>query len=204
MVVLPLPADPCTAINPEVGRVTSSNWPGIDQRGDGGQVAIHPARATLVEAQAASCGDGDREGRCSGCGESGHLPTGRSQSRGSVARDGQLRVRGPHLTPGSVAEIARERSLWRGDPTQFGIDDRDRPARQDVSLDDPIAHSLFVGIALLIAIEKPRHRRVPPVDDLHAATRLDETARADQHVAPAPRLLQTQMPEVRRFAIDGR
>src|SRR5437667_265675 len=67
-----------------------------------------------------------------------------------------------------------------------------------------IAEALLVGVPFLVAVEEARDGRVAPVDDLHAAARLDEAARADQDVAPLAILFEAQVPEVGRLAIDRR
>ncbi len=122
----------------------------------------------------------------------------------AVAGDLQPRLPGGDLAPGARAQIAREGPLRRGDPAQIGVDDGDRAARQHLALDQPIAEALLVGVPFFVAVEEARHGGVAPVDDLHAAARLDEAARADQHVAPLAVLFEAQVAEVGRLAIDRR
>jgi hypothetical protein len=101
-------------------------------------------------------------------------------------------------------QAARERPLRRGDAAELGVDDGDRAARDDLAFDQAIAQALLVGVPFLVAVKEARHRRVPPVDDLYAAARLDEGARPDEDVAPLAPFVEAQVPEVGGLAIDGR
>ena len=101
-----------------------------------------------------------------------------------------------HLPPGPGLHVARVRPLRGGHPAQLRLDDGHRAPGQDLALDQAVAQALLVAVALLVAIKEARHRRVSPVDDLHAAARLDEGPRPDEHVAPPAVLLQPQVAEV--------
>ena len=193
MVVLPLPADPWIAIRPGRRLGDQLELARIDQRRDRGQVAVRPARAGVVEAQPAA-----RRGRraAAAAREARGLAAGDDDHRAAVARDLQAGLARRDLAPLPRAQVARERPLRGRDPAQIGIDDRDGPAREHFALDEPVAQALLVGVAFLVAVEEPRHGRVAPVDDLHAAARLDEAARADQNVAALAALLQPQVTEV--------
>src|SRR5262249_25576025 len=158
-------------------------------------VAIGPALAALVEAEPPAHGGGR------GLRGGGARPR-RDQRRGAaVARDLELRLLGGDLAPGARAEGPAEGALRRRDPSQLGVDDPDPAPREHLALDEPVAEALLVGVAFLVAVEEPRDGGVAPVDDLHAAARLDVTPRADEHVAPLAALLEAQVAEVGRLAI---
>ena len=196
IVVLPLPAEPCTAIRARRRLGDELELARIDQRGDRRQVAIGAARARLVDAELAARRGGPRRPRRSFGSRAPGGARRRRQRRGPVARDRQLRLLHGDLAPLPGAQVARERPLRRRHPAQLALEDRDRAPREDLALDQAIAQALLVAVALFVAIEEARHRRVPPVDDLHAAARLDEGARPDEHVAPLAVLLQPQVAEV--------
>ncbi len=124
--------------------------------------------------------------------------------RGTVARDLQPRPLRRDLAPGAAAQVARVGPLRGGHAAQLAVDDGDGAPGQHLALDQAIAQALFVGVPLFVPIEEARDRRVSPVDDLHAAARLDEAAGADQHVAALAVFFQAHVAEVGRLAIDGR
>ena len=200
MVVLPLPADPWIAISPDVGCVISSNWRGSISAAIAGRWRSGRRAPRVVEAQlAARRGDGRRRQR-----RRARLAARDDHHRAAVARDLQARLPRRHRAPLPGADIARERPLRGRDPAQIGVDDRDRAAREDLALDQLVAQAFLVRVAFLVTVKEARYGRVPPVDDLHAAARFHEAARADEHVAALAALLQTQVAEVGRLAIDGR
>ena len=201
MVVLPLPADPWIAIRPDDGWVISSNWRGSISAAIAGRWRSGRRAPRVVEAQLAARRGAARRRQRRRCAprRAGRRPPRCRRARSAAA---PARVATSRQLPG--AQIARERPLRGRDPAQIGVDDRDRAAREHLALDQLVAQPLLVGVAFLVAVEEARHGRVAPVDDLHAAARLDEAARADQDVAALAALLQAQVAEVGRLAIDGR
>ena len=178
----------------------------VDERRDRREVPVGPAGAVLVEAELAAGGGRGRAGARQRAWPRRRGLVRRGDQRGgrAVAGDLQPRLPGGDLAPGAGAQIAREGPLRRGDPAQIGVDDGDRAARQHLAFHQPIAEALLVGVPFFVAVEEARDGGVAPVDDLHAAARLDEAARADQDVAPLAVLFEAQVAEVGGLAIDRR
>ena len=202
MVVLPLPAEPWTAIRPDDGWVISSNWRGSISAAMAGRWRSGRRVPAVVEPQLAAHARG---GSCGGGSVGGARRAAGHDDRALPSR--AICRRACRVATSRHAPVRRSREnvpCGDGDPAQLGVDDGDGAARHHLALDQPVAQPLLVGVALLVAIEEARHGRVAPVDDLHAAARFDEAARADQDVAALAALLQAQVPEVGRLAIDGR
>ena len=111
---------------------------------------------------------------------------------------------GPRPFP---VRAARPDALRAGHAAQDAAFDGQNSARHDLPLDVAIAEALFVVAPFGVAVEELAHRRVPPVDDVHAGGRIHERRPADEDVAldgpaPAHLLAQAQVSEVGGGGID--
>ncbi len=103
--------------------------------------------------------------------------------------------------------VPRPDALRAGHAAQDAALDGQNSARHDLSLDVAIAEALFVVAPFGVAIEELAHRRVPPVDDVHAGRGVDERRPPDEDVAldgaaAADLLAQAQVSEVGGGGID--
>ncbi len=155
----------------------------IDQRGDLGQVPVERLPSDGSGAQLSALGA-----------DGGLLSAGQLVRRQIGPRPFPVRAAGPD-------------ALRAGHAAQDAAFDGQDPARHDLPLDVAIAEALFVVAPLGVTIEELAHRRVPPVDDVHAGGGVDERRAPDEDVAldgaaPADLLAQPQVAEVRRGGID--
>ena len=152
----------------------------VDERGDLGQVLVRAQRSARVHAERAPLASGPQRRRA----RRGALAAGQAGGRHRIG-----------LEP-VPAVVGDEGGLRAADPAQPASVDGQAAARLDDTLEGLLAEVLLVVVALLVAIVDAAHRRVAPVDDVHAVAPIDEAALADQHVARAIVLLQPQVGEV--------
>src|SRR6185369_10791067 len=98
--------------------------------------------------------------------------------------------------------VGDEDAFGRLDALQAAVADGDGPPGDDLAVAVAAGDLFLVAIALPVAVEDPRDRRVPPVDDLYLAG--EPRRLAEQDVELALPLTQPKMREVRRVAADLR
>src|SRR5262249_38957307 len=90
----------------------------------------------------------------------------------------------------AAMHVADARPLRTANPTQPPGRDREIPPRLDGTLQPSTGQLLVVIVTLVVAVIDPAHRRVAPVDDLHAGRAIDVSALADQDIALLAALAQ--------------
>jgi hypothetical protein len=159
---------------------------GVDQARDVGQA--------LVRAQRAPARVGAEPPRAA-------LARLHAQRGAFSAREPRQRLR--RDAPAALRGVVRhEHALGRLDALQLSGADCYGPARLDPAFLDAPADLLLVLVALLVAVEELRDRRVAPVHDAQAVVEAGGTAETD--VAHAPALAQSHVREVGRARIHLR
>ena len=188
MVVLPLPAEPCTAMRPDDGCVISSNWRGSMSAAMAGRWRSGRARARRPRTPA--CRASRRRRRRRGAPRAAGARARRRAalpSRATCSRACRVAI-SRHC---AGAQVARERPLRRGHPPQLGVDDGDRAARER-SRPRPAGRPAA-----------PRSSRLPR-SDRRGATRARSASRRSARRRPARRSCAAPISTSRRLPPSSR
>ena len=173
-VVLPEPAPPWMTTRPVDGSVMSSNCARSMSAAISGSVLL------------ASC-DARAGSMRRFWPRALRRPRSRRSRRGALAAGEQRHLVAVELEPFALAR-RDEGALRAADAPQLAAGDGDVAPRLDDAAQRAAGDLLVVVVALVVAVVDLRHRRVAPVDDLHAGGAIDEPAPPDQDVLLARRL----------------